>query len=82
LADEWSNVRAEDALLINAAMATERFAGTQTRVFRGLYDTTTRGIEFSAKLNHQAGEKDTLTARYAFSRGRLRHEVQGPDNFA
>ncbi|MFN9084442.1 MAG: carboxypeptidase-like regulatory domain-containing protein, partial [Acidobacteriota bacterium] len=44
--------------------------------------TGTRGTELSLKLNHQIGEHDTFAARYAFSRGRTRGEVQGPDNFA
>ena len=50
--------------------------------YRGLYPTSTRGTELSLKLNHQAGEKDTFSTRYAFSRGRTIGEVQGPDNFA
>jgi hypothetical protein len=48
---------------------------------RGLYPTGTRGTDLSLKLNHQAGRRDTLNTRYAFSRGRVRNEVQGPDNF-
>jgi outer membrane receptor protein involved in Fe transport len=51
-------------------------------VLRGLYPTGTRGTELSLKLNHQAGQKHTFSGRYAFSRGRVRAEVQGPDNFA
>src|SRR5262249_52245230 len=51
-------------------------------VMRGLYPTSTVGTELSLKLNHQTPGKDALAARYAFSRGRVRAEVQGPDNFA
>jgi hypothetical protein len=47
----------------------------------GLYPTGTRGTDLSLKLNHQVGRRDTLNTRYAFSRGRVRGEVQGPDNF-
>ena len=61
----------------------DAFAGVPVRsVYRGLYDTSTRGTELSLKLNHQAGNKDTLSTRYALSRGRVLHEVQGPENFA
>jgi hypothetical protein len=81
-AQEWSNVPASAAELINRALSTAMFSRAPVRVSRGLYDTSTRGIELSAKLNHQLNDRDTLSARYAFSRGRLRHEVQGPDNFA
>ena len=80
-AQEWSNVPASTAELINRALSQEMFSGAPVRVTRGLYDTSARGTELSAKLNHQVSGKDTLSARYAFSRGRVRHEVQGPDNF-
>ncbi len=68
-AEEWSNV---------AADIVARVPG----LYRGLYPTSTRGTELSLKLNHQFNERDTLSARYAFSRGRTIGEVQGPDNFA
>lgn len=68
-AEEWSNIAAPVAALL-------------PNVYRGLYPTSTRGTELSLKLNHQIGEHDTFAARYAFSRGRTRGEVQGPDNFA
>lgn len=81
-AQEFSNIPADAAELINHALATEKFSGAPLRVGRGLYDTSTRGTEFSAKLNHQFTVQDTVSARYATSRGRVRQEVQGPDNFA
>lgn len=68
-AEEWSNV---------AANVVARVPG----LYRGLYPTSTRGTELSLKFNHQFNERDTLSARYAFSRGRTIGEVQGPDNFA
>ncbi|MFN7646057.1 MAG: TonB-dependent receptor domain-containing protein [Acidobacteriota bacterium] len=68
-AEEWSNIAAPVAALL-------------PNLYRGLYPTSTRGTELSLKLNHQIGEHDTFAARYAFSRGRTRGEVQGPDNFA
>ncbi len=81
-ADEWSNVSGQAVDEINHALASPLFSNALVRPFQGLYDTSTRGTELSLKLNHQAGEKDTFSARYAFSRGRVRAEVQGPDNFA
>lgn len=68
-AEEWSNVAPGVAALL-------------PQVYRGLYPTSTRGTELSAKFNHTFSERDTMAARYAFSRGRTRGEVQGPDNFA
>ena len=82
-AEEWSDVPASAVSVINQALLSPSFdRAAVNSALRGLYDTSTRGTEFSSKLNHQPGAKDTLWARYAFSRGRLRHEVQGPDNFA
>jgi len=80
---EWSDAAGDAAHLINRALETPAFSRAAAgSVLRGLYDTTTRGTEFSHKLNHQFGPKDTLSARYAYSHGRVRGEVQGPDNFA
>ncbi|MDX1979837.1 MAG: TonB-dependent receptor [Bryobacteraceae bacterium] len=82
-AGEWSGVPAESVPLINAALASPAFSrATAGSVLRGLYDTSTRGTDLSSKLSHQFRDKDTFSARYAFSRGRVLGEVQGPDNFA
>lgn len=81
-AEEWSNVPEEAVDALNQALASPLYSGSALSVLRGLYPTSTRGTEFSLKLNHQASEKDTFSSRYAFSRGRVRAEVQGPDNFA
>ncbi len=82
-AQEWSNVPEFAVPLINDALSSGLFTGSSIRsVQRGLYDTSTRGTELSLKLNHQAGTKDTFSTRYAFSRGRVQHEVQGPENVA
>lgn len=81
-AEEWSNVPGSALAEINRALASPLYSGTAgLRVLRGLYPTSTRGTDLSLKLNHQAGPLDTLSTRYAFSRGRVRNEVQGPDNF-
>ncbi|MEZ5401892.1 MAG: TonB-dependent receptor [Bryobacteraceae bacterium] len=82
-AGEWSDVPAAALDTINRALATPAFARAATpAAFRGLYDTSTKGTEFSGKLNHQWNTRDTVSARYAWSRGRVRGEVQGPLNFA
>ena len=80
-AEEWSNVPDSALATINRALASPLYSAAQLRAVRDLYPTGTRGTDLSLKLNHQAGNRDTLSARYAFSRGRVRHEVQGPDNF-
>ena len=74
-AEEWSDVPAAAELVIRRVLPT-------SGVRRGLFDTSTRGSELSAKLSHQISNSGTVAARYAFSRGRVRGEVQGPDNFA
>lgn len=82
-AEEWSDIPADALPVINRALQTAPFAGAAVRaVLRGLYPTSTRGTEFSTKGNHQPNQRDTLSARYAFSRGSVLGEVQGPDNFA
>ncbi|MBS1829497.1 MAG: TonB-dependent receptor [Acidobacteria bacterium] len=81
-AEEWSNVPEDAVDALNRALASPLYSASALKVRRGLYPTSTRGTELSAKLNHQASQKDTFSARYAFSRGRVRAEVQGPDNFA
>jgi hypothetical protein len=81
-AAEWSNVPEPALAAIARALTTPLYVGARPlEVLRGLYPTGTRGTDFSLKLNHQAGNRDTLSARYAFSRGRVRNEVQGPENF-
>ena len=81
-AEEWSNVPEEAIDALNRALASPLYSESALRVRRGLYPTSSRGTELSAKLNHQASEKDTFSGRYAFSRGHVSAEVQGPDNFA
>jgi outer membrane receptor for ferrienterochelin and colicin len=48
---------------------------------RGLFPASSSQTEFSVKVNHQIGSKHTLSARYAFSRGRTSHDMQDVDNF-
>lgn len=81
-AEEWSNVPVWAIERLNAALASPLYSGANLRLLRGLYPTSTRGTELSLKWNHQPNERDTFSARYAYSRGRVRAEVQGPQNFA
>jgi hypothetical protein len=82
-AEEWSATPAPALELINRVLSSPAFSSAAvSSLQRNLYETGTRGIESSVKLNHQLGANNTLTSRYAFSRGRVRHEVQGPQNFA
>jgi outer membrane receptor protein involved in Fe transport len=75
--DEFSNMPPEVEDLLKASPLARRIG-----VSRSLYGTSTHGGELSTKLDHQLGAADTLSARYAFSRGRVNGEVQGSPNFA
>ena len=76
-ADEFSNVPATAAEFLATHPLGQRFG-----VARGLYETSSRGTELSAKVDHHIGSSGALWVRYAFSRGRVLGEVQGPTNFA
>jgi hypothetical protein len=81
--EEWSGIPAGAVEAINRALAAPAYSGIAVRsVLRGLYGTSTRGTEFSGKLNHQRNTRDAESARYAWSRRRVRAEVQGASNFA
>jgi len=81
-AEEWSNVPASALDRMNAALASPLYSQANLRLLRGLYPTSTRGTDLSLKWNHQPNERDTFSVRYAYSRGHVRAEVQGPQNFA
>ncbi|MBI3684085.1 MAG: TonB-dependent receptor [Acidobacteria bacterium] len=49
---------------------------------QGLFDTGERDTVFSLKASHRAGERHTLSGRYAFSRGVVQNDVQTVDNFS
>jgi len=81
--EEWSDAPADALTDINEALQRPEFSGVSVRsVERGLYPASSSETEFSFKANHQVGSVHTLSARYAFSRGRLSGDVQGVDNFA
>ena len=46
-------------------------------VSRELYPTSTRGLDATTKLDHQFSATQTLSMRYAMSRGKVLGEVQG-----
>ena len=75
--DEFSNIPPAVEDLLSASPLAQRIG-----VSRSLYGTSTHGTELSTKLDHQLGSADTVSGRYAFSRGRVNGEVQGPPNFA
>lgn len=77
---EWSGPYSVDT--INTILQTSAFSGTGVHsISRGLFDAGVRGLDASAKINHQIDAQNALTARYAFSRGRLLNDVQNGDNF-
>ncbi|MGH9627185.1 MAG: carboxypeptidase-like regulatory domain-containing protein, partial [Bryobacteraceae bacterium] len=76
-ADEFGNVPADALRSLSASPLSDQF-----NITRELYPTWSRGTESSVKLDHHAGSVDAFWSRYAFSRGRVLHEVQGALNFA
>jgi hypothetical protein len=79
---EWSEgSSAVDA--INRALAGPKFSGAGAKqVHSGLFSTSSGDSEFSFKLDHQISTADQVSARYAFSRGRVTNAVEGADNFS
>ena len=81
--DEWSETPTAAVAALNKALAMPAFTASGVRTaYRGLYDAGVRGIDASLKVNHQLTGTDNLSLRYAFSRGRVLGDVQGPENFA
>jgi hypothetical protein len=74
VSEEWSETPAEAVRRINIVLG-------RSAVSRGLYPTSQRGADVTFKFNHQLGAKDALAVRYAWSRGRVLGDVQGPENF-
>jgi hypothetical protein len=80
--EEWSETFANLLGPINQALQWPDFANAAVRsVERGLFPANSQQAEFSFKLNHQVTSAHSLSARYAFSRGRLVNDVQGVENF-
>ena len=79
--DEWSDAPLS-APLINTALQSPWFARSPVpAVTRGLFDSGESDTEFSFKATHYLSAGQILTARYAFSRGSVRRDVQSGDNF-
>ncbi|PYT35496.1 MAG: hypothetical protein DMG58_01940 [Acidobacteria bacterium] len=82
LGEEFSEDPTHSAAVINRALADPRYARAAIhQVNEGLFPTTASSTEFSFKLNHQLNDEHSLSARYAFSRGRVFHDMQSLDNF-
>jgi hypothetical protein len=81
--EEFSEDPMHAAAAINQALANDpRYARAGVvPVQEGLFPSSAASTEFSFKLNHQLSEEHAFSARYAFSRGRVSHDVQSLDNF-
>ena len=78
---EWSDAP-RSAPLINAALQSPRFERSPvSSVTRGLFDSGESDTELSFKATHFLSPAQSLTARYAYSRGRVRQDVQSGNNF-
>jgi len=81
-AQEWSDSPRRDVSAINSALAGPAFVGAGAHtLLSGLFPTSENDTEFSVNGTHLVNSSNTLTARYAFSRGQVRHDVQSGDNF-
>ena len=79
--EEWSDPP-RSFPLINQALRRPGFAGAAvSSVIRGLFDSGESDTEFSFKATHYLSPGQSLTARYAYSRGRVRKDVQSGNNF-
>jgi hypothetical protein len=80
---EFSDVSRSILGPIDAALALPAFSRAGTRTLtRGLFPTSETDSESFFKIDHILTPNHTLTARYAFSRGKVDHDVQAVDNFA
>ncbi len=81
--EEWSDTPINAVSPIRRALQSSSFAdGSVKNPLRGLFRTSTVGTEYSIKVNHLKDEHNSLSARYAYSRGRVLGDVQGSTNFS
>jgi len=81
-AQEWSDAPRRSAAAINSALAGSAFARSGVHAIApGLFSSGEIDTEFSVKGTHLLNDTNTLTARYAFSRGKVRNDVQSGTNF-
>jgi hypothetical protein len=80
--EEFSDVSRSLLGPINAALGLPPFgrAGVHS-IARGLFPTGETDSESFFKIDHILTPNHTLTARYAFSRGKVDHDVQAVDDF-
>ncbi len=79
---EWSETPPDAVARIKSLLNSSTFAkGIVKTPLSGLFNTATRGTQFSLKMNHLKDEHNTFAGRYAYSRGRVLGDVQGSDNF-
>ena len=79
---EWSDSPRRYTNAINSVLAAPAFAGAGVHtLLPGLFSTGENDTVFSIKGTHVVNSSNTLTARYAFSRGKVRNDVQSGDNF-
>ena len=80
--EEWSETPEDAQQAIRQTLARPDFARAATHdPYRGLFPAKETQTEFSFKLNHLFRTSQALSARYAYSRGRLEGDVQALDNF-
>ena len=80
---EWSDTPGDAIAPINEALLLPQFeAAAVQEAKQGLFPASASETEFSFKLNHHASDAHALSARYAFSRGRISNEVHALENFA
>ena len=80
--EEWSDAPAFAPSALSAALRSPRFARAGIPPLApGVFAAGERDTEYSLKATHLLTASNTLTGRYAFSRGRVRNDVQSGDNF-
>ena len=81
--EEFPDVPSSVLPVIDATLALPAFsrAGQRT-VSRGLFASGETDTESFFKFDHILSAAHTFTARYAFSQGRVDHDVSGVDNFS
>lgn len=80
-AEEWPEVSESAAAAIRRALASPQFARSGVRTAGGgLFPARESDTEGAIKASRLFGDHDTVSARYAFSRGRVRNDVLAGDN--
>ncbi len=80
--EEWSDTPSGALESIRQTLERPEYQQAGFSAETGLFPATSSETEFSLKLDHQLATAHSLTARYAYSRGRVSGSVHGLDNFA